>query len=49
MNTSELLREILNSGSCCECRHKDICKFRPEPGTLARYNCPFFIREGEKK
>lgn len=36
-----LLRDILNTGSCNDCKHKD-CKCMPNYGDIARYNCPFY-------
>lgn len=44
------LEAIWKSGRCADCRHKEICKFRPnlDLGEQERYNCPFFIREGEQ-
>ena len=46
----EALETIWKSGRGADCKHKGICKFRPllDLGEQERYNCPFFIREGEQ-
>lgn len=43
------LREIHNSGSCNDCETRSICKCKPKPGQMVRYNCPFWAKEGAKK
>ena len=35
------LRNIYRSGCCNDCADLD-CKYRPKPGELVRYNCPFY-------
>ena len=45
----KLLKSILDSGSCNECKHKKICLVCPSAGDLVRYNCAFFMREGESE
>ncbi len=36
------LRNIYNSGSCNDCGNEICCKYKPEPGQMVRYNCPFY-------
>lgn len=41
------LREIIETGSCNECNVRKSCKLVPKCGEMVRYNCPFFVKEGE--
>ena len=43
------LRNIYDSGSCNNCGNTICCKYKPEPGQMVRYNCPFWKKEGAKK
>ena len=44
------LRNIQQTGSCNDCRGmKEKCGYRPKPGQMVRYNCPFYQKEEEKK
>ena len=36
------LRRIYDTGDCNSCCNKN-CKYRPEWGTMVRYNCPFYV------
>lgn len=40
-----LLRNILESGNCNDCRKKKICADVPAYGKQIRYNCPFFEKK----
>ena len=41
------LRDILETGDCNNCGAKD-CVYKPAPGQIVRYNCPFYKEEGEQ-
>lgn len=43
------LRNIQETGCCNECSLVRICAYRPRPGQMCRYNCPFFAREEETR
>ena len=36
-------RDIVSTGDCNVCYNKD-CGYRPKPGQMVRYNCPFYRR-----
>ena len=38
-----VLREIQETGDCNICKNRE-CAYRPKPGQIARYNCPFYIK-----
>lgn len=42
-----VLRNIYDSGSCNDCKTsvKRVCPYKPKPGQLVRYNCPFYAGE----
>lgn len=43
------LRNIYECGSCNDCGISNICKVKPKPGQMVRYNCSFWMQEGEKE
>lgn len=39
-------RNIVQTGCCNDCRGmKEKCDYRPKPGQMVRYNCPFYQKE----
>ena len=42
------LRSIYESGDCNDCGDKAICKVKPPLGQMVRYNCPFYVKDGEQ-
>lgn len=40
-------RRITESGCCNDCEYKKGCEYAPMPGSLVRYNCPFYDVEVE--
>jgi len=46
LELEELLRQIHQTGDCNICKNKD-CGYRPKPGQIVRYNCPFYKAENE--
>ena len=42
------LRNIYECGCCNDCGISVICDFKPKPGQMVRYNCPFYEKEGEQ-
>ncbi|HAH18429.1 MAG TPA: hypothetical protein DCL29_05410 [Eubacterium sp.] len=43
-----VLRNIQDTGDCNICKNKE-CKYKPKPGQMTRYNCPFYKAESEEK
>lgn len=43
------LRNIQACGSCNDCGLAQICKVRPLPGQMVRYNCPFWVKDGDQQ
>jgi len=43
------LKNIQDCGNCNVCASKTDCQYEPRPGQMARYNCPFYKKEGEEK
>lgn len=43
-----LLRDILNSGDCNDCKNKNSCSIAPKPGQQVRYNCAFYQNEKDE-
>lgn len=41
------LRSIYETGDCNNCEIEPICKFKPVPGQMVRYNCPFYVKDGD--
>ena len=41
------LRNIYKTGCCNDCGIKNQCKHVPKAGQMVRYNCPFYVKEGE--
>ena len=44
LDTLMVYRNIAQSGNCNTCDNRD-CKWKPKPGQLVRYNCPFYVEE----
>lgn len=42
----ETFRDIVRSGCCNDCA-KVNCQYRPKPGQLVRYNCPFHEKKNK--
>ena len=43
------LRSIYEIGDCNNCKDEAICKFKPRPGQMVRYNCPFYEKESDNE
>ena len=43
------LRSIYETGDCNNCGIKVICDFKPKPGQMVRYNCPFYVKEDDNE
>ena len=43
------LRNIQACGSCNDCGLARICKVRPLPGQMVRYNCPFWAKADDQQ
>lgn len=41
------LKNIQNCGDCNVCASKNDCQYVPTVGRMVRYNCPFYMKEGE--
>lgn len=41
------LRSIYETGDCNNCEIRTICKIKPMPGQMVRYNCPLYVKDGE--
>lgn len=39
------LRSIYETGDCNDCGTKS-CIYKPKPGQMVRYNCPFYEKDG---
>ena len=48
MDTLRAYRDIAESGDCNTCKIKRDCGGCPKPGQLVRYNCMFYVGEGEQ-
>lgn len=48
LNYLRLLNEIIESGDCNTCDIQNGCPYKPSPGNLVRYNCPFYKSKEEK-
>lgn len=42
------LRSIYETGDCNNCAVEVVCDFKPRPGQMVRYNCPFYEKNGEQ-
>lgn len=42
------LRSIQNSGCCNNCDIQGKLHYCPKPGEMVRYNCPSWMKKGEK-
>lgn len=40
------LRSIYETGDCNNCRTKR-CIYKPKPGQMVRYNCPFYEKDSD--
>ena len=38
-------KDIIDSGTCNDCRGMNGCRYKPKLGQLVRYNCPFYERK----
>lgn len=45
LNALMAYRNIVDSGCCNDCGNVKTCKYKPKPGQLVRYNCPFYVRK----
>ena len=45
LDTLRAYRNIIESGDCNRCGVSKECKYKPKPGQLVRYNCPFYERK----
>ena len=41
----KVLKNIMEVGSCNECKSRGMCEYEPEAGQMTRYNCPFYKEE----
>ena len=41
LDSLRALRDIQNMGCCNDC-HNLYCEYKPDPGEIVRYNCPFY-------
>ena len=41
------LREIYATGDCNNCGISGMCKVKPDVGQIVRYNCPFYVKDGD--
>ena len=44
-----LLKNIQDCGDCNVCASKNDCQYVPTVGQMVRYNCPFYMKEGDEK
>lgn len=42
-------RNIVQTGDCNRCKIKKECGACPRPGEQVRYNCMFYVGEGEQE
>lgn len=42
------LRSIYETGDCNNCGIEAVCKVKPMPGQRVRYNCPFYVKDGDR-
>lgn len=42
----KVLRDIYKTGCCNDCKTRD-CIYRPKPGQIVRYNCPFYTKSNK--
>lgn len=47
LDSLRTLRKIYETGDCNSCKIKLRCKFSPMPGQMVRYNCPFYVKDGD--
>lgn len=43
------LRRITKSGCCNTCGVIKECTYKPKPGEIVRYNCPFYEEEDQEE
>lgn len=41
----KVLKNIMDVGSCNECKSRGMCEYEPEAGQMTRFNCPFYKEE----
>ena len=47
LDSLRVLREIYESGHCNDCKVSNVCKVKPKAGQMVRYNCPFYVKDGD--
>lgn len=47
LDTLMAYRDIAKTGNCNTCNDRD-CKYKPKPGQVAVFNCPFYVGEGDQ-
>lgn len=48
LDTLMAYRNIVQTGDCNRCKIKKECGVCPKPGEMVRYNCMFYVAEGEQ-
>ena len=46
LDTLMAYRNIVKSGDCNSCQNR-ACEWKPNPGQLVRYNCPYYQKGDE--
>lgn len=49
LDTLMAYRNIAQTGDCNRCKNKKECVYCPKPGEITRYNCVFYVAEGEQE
>ena len=49
LDTLMAYRNIVQTGDCNRCKIKKECGVSPKPGEIVRYNCVFYVEEGDKE
>lgn len=49
LDTLMAYRNIVQTGDCNRCKIKKECGVCPKPGEIVRYNCVFYVEEGEQQ
>ena len=45
----KVLKNIMDVGSCNECKSRGMCEYEPEAGQMTRFNCPFYKWEEKRE
>ena len=45
LDTLMAYRQITEKGCCNDCDMRTKCVWKPKPGEIVRYNCPFYKAE----